>query len=75
MTREPMDHEEAMRKLSDLLARMRERKDTIAIGVALVYADGFVGTFYESEDHLALVGALEYLKCRIMADMEDDEEA
>lgn len=68
---ETMDHAEAIRKLSDLLKRMHERADTVAIGVAIAYEDGSTASMYESENNAALIGALELLRDRIIEEMRD----
>ena len=66
-----MDHDAAMRKLSDVLARMRERADTVALGIVVVYEDGAIGSAYESEHNSALIGALAMLEARVISDSED----
>lgn len=65
---EPMDHDAAMRKLGDLLARMKERADTVAIGVAIAYEDGSTASFYESAHDAALLGSITMLEARILSD-------
>jgi hypothetical protein len=65
-----IDLDEARRKTESVFARCEDRGDTVAIGIAVAYADGSVGTAYVSEAHSMLFGALRVLDDRLIQEYE-----
>lgn len=63
---EPMDHAEAIRKLSDLLERMKQRANATNISVIVTFSDGDIGTFFEGTDYVHLLGAIDVLHSRVL---------